>query len=672
MKARHRHQARQHAARSDGRPRGAGAASAEAAAPTPLWLVRADEEISRLETVVESCDLAIVGQTLDGAIASWNPIAELIYGYGSAEAVGQPIAMLVPPDRSEELAIDLEKLRRGERVDWHETEHVRKNGERIPLSVSVSPMRDTSGQVIGAVTLARGVAMREPNVEALSAAHQALRLYARIVEDSPDGISLIDRNYVYRMVNPAYCRWNGLPADRILGRTSADLVGEDAFNRLIRPNLDRCFAGETVSYEAWFTYASGERRYAELHYYPLLEKGRVEYAVVLARDSTERKRAEEERELLRRQQVSAYRRNEELMEAAQHRAAELQTALDTMVDAVYVFDTAGRMTLANEAGLRLVGLSSMAEVRHPLAEVPQMLRVRHRDGTPILPDELVHIRALAGEVIVAEEQLAYNPQTQQDIYLLLSAAPIVDERGHIVGSVAVARDVTELLALDRLKDQFIAVAAHELKTPVAIMKGYAQTLLRTPGGLPPMASRMLDAINRGADRIDQVVRDLLDISRLYAGRLELQLEPIDLAELVAGIVDRMALTIDAAHLIRIERAEPLIVRGDRDRLEQVMVNLLDNAIRYSPGGGEVAVAIARRDANAVVSVSDEGIGIPREKQAHIFERFFRAHTGTPFDYGGMGVGLYISREIVTRHGGRMWFESEEGKGSTFYFSLPLA
>jgi signal transduction histidine kinase len=234
----------------------------------------------------------------------------------------------------------------------------------------------------------------------------------------------------------------------------------------------------------------------------------------------------------------------------------------------------------------------------------------------------------------------------------------------------VARDVTELTELDRLKDEFISVAAHELKTPIAIMKGYTQALLRTAQQLSPPHRRMLEAIDRGSSRIDGIVKDLLDISRLHLGQLELTRERIDLSELVTEVVDRTALTT-TKHRLKLISAEPVVVCGDRDRLEQVLANLLDNAIKYSPRGGDVDVAVTVRDGEAIVSVRDYGVGIPRAKQPHIFQRFYRAHSGTPYDYGGMGVGLYISNEIVARHGGRMWFASEEGGGSTFYFSLPL-
>jgi signal transduction histidine kinase len=148
------------------------------------------------------------------------------------------------------------------------------------------------------------------------------------------------------------------------------------------------------------------------------------------------------------------------------------------------------------------------------------------------------------------------------------------------------------------------------------------------------------------------------------------IERLDLTELVAQTVDRIDLTT-SKHQVRLTRADPVVLRGDRDRLESVILTLLDNAIRYMPRGGPIDVEVTVLEKEAVVSVRDEGVGIPKAKQAHIFERFYRAHTGTPYDYGGMGVALYIARKIVAQHGGRTWFESEENKGSTFSFSLPL-
>jgi PAS domain S-box-containing protein len=341
-----------------------------------------------------------------------------------------------------------------------------------------------------------------------------------------------------------------------------------------------------------------------------------------------------------------------------------------MVDAVFVVDREGRLILTNAAASRLFGIESFAGIGNILAEFPGLFQLRRPDGQPIASEEMALARALAGQTVAIMDQVVHNQRLGQDRYVRLSAAPIRDAEGGIVGGVAVARDVTELTELDRLKDQFIEVAAHELKTPVAIMKGYAEVLLRAARDHPPEHHRILEAIDRGADRIDRLVRDLLDVSELHLGNLVLRQERVDLTQVVEEVVDKAALTA-RRHRVRLVNADQVTVWGDRDRLGEVTLTLVDNAVRYSPQGGDVEVSVTVQDHEAVVSVRDQGVGIPEDKQWRIFERFYRAHTGTPYDYGGMGVGLYIAREIVARQGGRMWFESREGLGSAFHFSLPL-
>lgn len=254
---------------------------------------------------------------------------------------------------------------------------------------------------------------------------------------------------------------------------------------------------------------------------------------------------------------------------------------------------------------------------------------------------------------------------------LASHDTLTDDSKSIVGAAVVAKDSAELTELDQLREQFITLASHELKTPISIIKGYAQLLLKISMDVPARERGIINAIADGAERIHIIVNDLLDVSQLRAGNLTLAKEPIVLSELVEITVHHVSLTT-TGHRVVTTRADGAVVNGDRYRLEQVLVNLLENAITYSPEGGDVVVEVTVADQEAVLSVKDSGVGIPKHKQHHICERFYRAHAGTPHDYGGIGLGLHISNEIVRRHGGRMWFESEEGKGSIFSFSLPLA
>ncbi|MHB1416060.1 MAG: sensor histidine kinase, partial [Chloroflexota bacterium] len=347
----------------------------------------------------------------------------------------------------------------------------------------------------------------------------------------------------------------------------------------------------------------------------------------------------------------------------------LRIVVESIADAVFVCDAAGKITLVNKAGQALIG-AQRVEAAGTLADYLSTLQPRSPDGHPVPLQDLAISQALGGQVVLDRQEIGIHPVTHRRVDLLVSAAPLRNGANRVVGAVEVVRDITELRELDRMKDEFLGVAAHELKTPVTITKGYSQVLLHSAQNLSQPQRRMLESIDRGADRIDNLVGDLLDIVRLQSEGLRLHRDRINLAELAEGVADRIA-AISPRHRLRLVQKGPVVVQGDRRRLEQVLETLLDNALRYSPGGGDVDLSVSVEDTAAVVTVRDYGVGIPADRQARIGQRFYRAHTGTPYDYGGMGVGLYIAREIVERHGGRLWFESEEGKGSAFHFSLPL-
>ncbi|OJY31506.1 MAG: hypothetical protein BGO98_15845 [Myxococcales bacterium 68-20] len=366
--------------------------------------------------------------------------------------------------------------------------------------------------------------------------------------------------------------------------------------------------------------------------------------------------------------VRARLRIEELAAVSRRQTAELESIHANMLDGLLVCDADSRITHVNEAHTRMTGFPNLSVVGRTVGEYARTTGLRELDGGPLHERGLPLLRALSGEIV--KDALFRYSRAGRTVCVRANATPIRNETGAIVGAVAVSRDVSDLVEFDRMKDQFIRVAAHELKTPVAIMKGYADLLLRGREQLPAASRDALEAIARGAVRIDDIVKELLDLSLLHLGQMELRRERVDLSALVAIVTGRMALTTHR-HRIRVVESEPVVVQADRVRIEQVLGKLLDNAVRYSPRGGDVEVRLVVRDGVAVVSVRDHGIGIPTEKQTRVFQRFYRPHTDTPYDYGGMGVGLYISREIVARHGGAMWFESTEGEGSTFCFRLPI-
>jgi PAS domain S-box-containing protein len=351
---------------------------------------------------------------------------------------------------------------------------------------------------------------------------------------------------------------------------------------------------------------------------------------------------------------------------ARHRAS-----LESMADALFLVDSQGRIVEANKAVLTLFGLEA-ASMPTEIQRIIGLLDLRRPDGSAVVWDELPSWRALSGETVREEEFLARHSNGEL-LHISVTASPVVTEVGRAPElAVVVLRDLTALKRLERMRDEFLSTAAHELRTPITTIKGYAQLLDRwTPGGHEPREGKAFRILNRQSDRLTQLVQELLEVSRLQLGRLALRRQRFELGELVADVLERMQ-GVSSRHQLVLHQQGLVFVDADRERIDQVLVNLLDNAIKYSPEGGDIEVWVAIREGMGMVSIQDPGMGIPKERQGQLFERFYRAHAGLESDRGGMGIGLHLSEQIVQRHGGRIWFESEPGKGSTFSFSLALA
>jgi signal transduction histidine kinase len=238
----------------------------------------------------------------------------------------------------------------------------------------------------------------------------------------------------------------------------------------------------------------------------------------------------------------------------------------------------------------------------------------------------------------------------------------------------------QLKELDRMKSQFLSIASHELKTPITAMSGFLQVALRrvrrmTQEAQPPVAdglgavTEQLEVVYRQTGKLARLVDELLDVSRIQTGRIEFRYANVDLSELATEVAARMQLTT-TTHEISVRRDSESVVTADRDHLEQVLNNLVTNAIKYSPDGGTITISVRPDDGGVRLSVADQGIGIPEKELEAIFGLFYRSPDRAARDAAGMGLGLYISREIVVRHGGRIWAESTAGKGSTLNVLIP--
>jgi signal transduction histidine kinase len=259
----------------------------------------------------------------------------------------------------------------------------------------------------------------------------------------------------------------------------------------------------------------------------------------------------------------------------------------------------------------------------------------------------------------------------QLIDVCITASCVRSARGEPMNGILNVRDVTRERQQEEQRSTFISIISHELQTPIAIIKGYASTLARTDAKLEAKALRSrLVAIEEEADRLNNLVGNLLYASRIQAGGLHMDIAPLDLRNLIEGVTRRFrARSAGVSITLDIPPNLPTVI-ADRDRIEEVLQNLLDNAVKYSPRRRAITISCHATGEEVIVSVSDMGMGIALGEQEHIFDRFHRASDATTQATSGAGLGLYICRAIVEAHGGRIWVESTLRQGSTFSFSLP--
>jgi signal transduction histidine kinase len=255
----------------------------------------------------------------------------------------------------------------------------------------------------------------------------------------------------------------------------------------------------------------------------------------------------------------------------------------------------------------------------------------------------------------------------------ITYAPLFDDRGRLRNIIGNVRDITKFKEAEEAKSTFISVISHELRTPVSLMKGYASTLRREDAEWDrDTVLNGLQVIEEEADKLAKLIDNLLDVTRLQAGTIKMKFSPVQIDRLAERVAERFQ-TQTELHTIRTSFPADLPpVYADEGRIEQVLANLLSNALKYSPEGGEVVISGEVVKNRLQVSVSDEGIGMSVDQQERVFERFYRVDNALSRETQGAGLGLYIVRSIVEAHGGTIWLESEPGQGTTFTFTLPLS
>jgi len=342
----------------------------------------------------------------------------------------------------------------------------------------------------------------------------------------------------------------------------------------------------------------------------------------------------------------------------------LQTVLKGMAEGVLVVDDRGRIAMINDALRKLFSLSTEVVDKTPLefirnAELEGAIQeaIRGREN----PSFELTLPSFMGKIFEVNV-VGIHPSSEEFHKM----------GGGMRGAIAVFHDISRLKELEKVRQDFVANVSHELRTPLTTIKGYAETLLE--GALKEeVAFQFVQVIKRQSDRLTKIVEDLLALSKIELKEFLLKIEILPFPELVEDVLRYIQEAAEKKKIsISVELPTSLMVRADRNYLEQILINLIDNAIKYGKEGGKITVfAVQRNQSEVEVSVSDNGIGIPKEDLPRIFERFYRVDKGRSQELGGTGLGLSIVKHLIQAHGGRVWAESQLGEGSTFYFTLPL-
>ncbi len=356
-------------------------------------------------------------------------------------------------------------------------------------------------------------------------------------------------------------------------------------------------------------------------------------------------------------------RMEESQESSDAERRRLDSVLSHMSDGVLATDRRGNLTIVNNTALQFLNIADEEQVLGK--SILDVLKIRRQFSIRHLVDE--------------DQDQVILDNLNEDLILSAYFSPIKRESGFVSGLVCVLHDVTSQQKEERERKEFVSNVSHELRTPLTSVKSYVEALSDGAINDPELAPRFLGVVSDETERMIRMINDLLSLSRMDSGTAKLNLEYVNINELFNYILNRFDMIIknEAADpsqkkytIVRYFTKKDLWVEIDTDKFTQVVDNIMNNAVKYSPDGGVITAHLLETHNHVILSISDQGLGIPRKDLGHIFDRFFRVDKARSRKQGGTGLGLAISKEVVNLLGGQIWVDSVEGKGSTFYISLP--
>ncbi|MBI4330370.1 MAG: PAS domain S-box protein [Chloroflexi bacterium] len=599
------------------------------------------------QLLVETVPDAVVGLDSESRVLLWNPAAETMFGYRAAEAAGKTLDEVVSPKEAVSFKKDIESTRQSpQTMVRKELTLWKRNGGRMLAEMSLAG-KETPGGWVG-TAIFRDVTQRRR-------AEDTISNQARILDSVVEGIVVTDMDLVARYWNRGAESLLGWPAGEVLGKHVTEFFefsfpGAEDREAVIKQALERGrWSGEVIArrkdgVEACLLASSANINDRD---------GNAIGILAIYHDITPMKQAEEERaKLLRRLQALA---------------ADLQQEKDLLN--VIVENTEAHLAYLDPE-FRFVWVNSTYArgCGHPAGE---LIGKHHFDLFPNEENEAIFRNARdTGEAVTFRDKpFVFADQPERGVtYWDWTLAPVKDAAGKVRGLVLSLVDTTERKKTEMLKDEFIGLVSHELRTPLTVAIGSMHTAMMD-GVTPEEQKELFVNARESAESLSHILDNLLELSRYQAKRLVLQKRVVDLPALAGQIVEKLRNQANPRPFALHFTADVAPVQADPIRVERVLHNLMDNAIKYSPDGTEIAVFCRKEEDCLLMGVRDHGSGIPRGDQDKLFEPFVRL--ANPVTTRGVGLGLVVCKRLVEAHGGKIWVESEPGQGSTFCFTLPV-
>ena len=622
----------------------------------------AEQDRAFLASIVESSDDAILGVDLDGTIVSWNHGAKALFGYSSQEIIGKNAVILAPPGCCDEVHQDLDRIKKGFTINSFETVRQGKDGRKIDVSLSISPIRNPAGEVVGASGIARDISKRLLDERKL---REGAERFRGVFEHAPVGICVTGLDDRFIQVNAAYCRMLGYSEQELLETTWRELTPLDDWegSQRMREQL-QSEPGGCLETEKRYIHRTGKMVWTRMRMAVVQDSGGSPSCfVVHVEDITEHKQAEQ-----------ALQSSEEKFRQVAENIHEVFWMMPPAADQFLYVSPAYEQIWGRSCDSVYQNAASRLEAIHP----DDLERYR-----------LLFARQMQGEPVESEYRIR-TPDGQKK-WIRSRAFPIRDQAGQIIRVAGIAEEITERKryeaeliharegadAANRAKSGFLANMSHEIRTPMNGVIGMTGLLLDSD--LSSKQRHYTEVIDSSAQSLLQLINDILDFSKIEAGKLEIEMLDFNLRALVDDFAHVMAGCASEKQLefvCAVAPDVPVLLQGDPGRLRQVLVNMVGNAIKFTHHGEIVAqvslISDSQTEAVLRFAVRDTGIGIPQDKQQLIFNSFTQADSSTTREYGGTGLGLAISKQLVEFMGGEIGVESKPGEGSEFWFTIPLA